>query len=137
MKRTVLTLIALTFALMLTACEELGPKTVTITGLSSIPASGGIFTATTTGSFPIVGEVSVYWFIDADDDGWADQSERLKDRVLIAADADGRTVNNLRWIPQTSQVGKSTTLSVLTFFYDPGTDEATIGEADHTVAVKR
>ena len=121
--------------LPLVACDET-PKTLKITGPTSIKATGASFTATTVGGFPIVGEVHFFWYIDANKNDFPEVSEQLRTRI-VNSDTNGIAISKLWFKPKSSDIGKSVILSIDAVFYDPGTDQPTVLYGDYPVEVTR
>jgi hypothetical protein len=128
-----LILVALTAALTLIACEEV-PKSLTIEGPETVTTrTGSTFTATALGGYPIVGEVTFYWYFDTDGDEFPDADEILRRRV-VNPDADSKAVSTYWWKAIPSQIGERT-LSVFVAFADPGTDGYTFRNEEIEVTV--
>ena len=89
--RSVYTLVLIALmGVMLMACEETGEYTLTITGPDEMKASEGArFTGTVTGVTPVVGYASYWWYIDANDDEWPQEAERIRVYQDLPADTEG------------------------------------------------
>lgn len=136
--RSVLTLVVLAvMGLMLMACEETGDYTLTITGPDEMKASEGArFTGTVTGVTPVVGYASYWWYLDANDDEWPQEAERVRVYQDLPADADGIAAHTWTWNPSLTGLPRDVTLSVLVQVKRPGTNLVTNLRDEITVTVK-